>query len=542
MWVRDPSSWKIVAQEGSSLREARMRRQEGFSLIEVLVSIVMLALVAGGLAAGMVAASRQIGGSRVDNAASNVAQGTLDRISASNYDDLGLPAGNPPGTLTPTTTVTRGSVSYRVDTTVTYEDDQAGGQPRLYANYKRVTVTVTPLKGINPVPTTSTKLFSPPSAGAVRDKATAIVSVQDSLLGTPIQGASVLVDGSTSSPRTDFTDATGKAVFGLLEPATSGPPLDFYHFTVTKTDYVTHADSVGLKLHLTAGQTGSPVIKMFKPAKIIVNLTDRSTGTPITEFSTVTVKTPDPGSLTEAKQGTASPVVFTTVGGDPIEPRSAPFIVTAASDCYGTATQSSPVPVGYPGNTDQIFNFTFDPKPHGNLTVQIVDNGTGSPIAGASVQVSGGGPNIAPRLRTTGGAGTTSYCLEPSGALKYLVSVTAPNYNGGAAFQSITVGGTPTLQIRISKPVGATCTIILDAHQSGLLVRLRHVAAPGIPAYDSVQPTDGTGKQTFVGLTPANNYYASYNAGFSGGGDPTWSSPELLVGCTSGTTKNYTVK
>ncbi len=514
-----------------------MRRQEGFSLVEVLVSIVMLALVAGGLAAGMVAANRQIGGARTDNAASTVAQETLDKIAIMEYGDVGLlGGGNPPGTLPPTATLVRGSVNYRVDTNVTYEDDAAGGQPQSFANYKRVTVTVTP-QTPNPSPTTVVKLFAPPSAGAVRDKATAIVEVQDSFLAVPIPGASVLVNGSTSPPRTDVTNASGKAFFGLLEPSAPSGPLYDYYFAATKNGYVTHATSVGLKLHLAANQTGSPIIKMFKPAKIIVNATDRATGLPITEFTSVTVKTPNPGSLTEVKQGNFSPYVFTSVAGDPIEPRPSPFEVTVAADCYGSSMQSSPVPVGYPSNTDQIFNFQFDLKPHGNLNVQVVNNSTGAVIPGATVQISGGGPNIAPRARTTDAGGTASYCLEPSGGVRYVVSVTAPNFGAGAALQTITVGNTSTLQVRLA-PAGTSCIIVLTARPSGTIVRLQRLS----PAFEAIQPTDGTGNQTFPGLAPATDYKASFAVGFDAGGQPIAFSSPLTVSCVAGATRTYVLR
>ncbi len=518
-----------------------MRRQEGFSYIEILVSIVMLALVAGGLAAGMVAANRQVGGARVETGAATLAQETLDNISKLDYDKIGNTGASPsvPGDLPPTVSPMprRGKVDFKVDIDVRYKDDRAGGQPRLYANYKEVTVTVTP-QVPTPTSTTVSKFFSPASAGAVRDKGTAVVTVLDSLTNDPIEGVSILVNGSTSAPRSDLTDALGQVAFGLLEPSHPNPanPLYEYRFTPTKTGYAVDPTTSNVKAHLGAGQTASPVIKMFKPATIRVNLLDRATNSPITEFSTVSVKTPDPGSLTEVLSLTSGVYVFTAIAGKAIEPRSAPFLITASADCYGSATRSSAIPVGYPSVTEQTFNILYDEQAHGTLNVQVVNNTTGVPISGATVQVSGGDLNIAPRSRATAAGGTVSYCLEPSGVVRYVVSAAATGYGAGAALSVVRTGITTTLQIRLV-PIANACSIVLNAGQSGRLVRLQ--ATTG--TYESVQLTNGTGKQTFAGLA-AGTYLASIATATAGDGSPVFSpSPGRSVNCVAGQTREYPV-
>jgi type II secretory pathway pseudopilin PulG len=518
-----------------------MRRQAGFSYIEILVSIVMLALVAGGLAAGMVAANRQVGGARVENSATTVAQETLDNISKLDYDKIGNTGASPPvpGDLPPEVSPMprRGKVDYKVAIDVRYKDDKAGGQPRLYANYKEVTITVTP-QVVGATPTVVSKFFSPASAGAVRDKGTAVITVLDSLTSDPIDNASVLVNGSTSAPRSDFTDALGVVAFGLLEPSHANPlnPLYEYRFTPSKSGYAVHPTTNNVKAHLGAGQTATPVIKMFKPATIRVNLLDRATNLPINEFSTVSVKTPDPGSLTETVSQTNGVYVFTQIVGKPIEPRSAPFLITASVDCYGTTTRSSPIPIGYPGTTDQTFNIPFDAQAHGNLNLQVVNNTTGVPISGATVQVSGGTQNIAPRTRTTSAGGTVSYCLEPSGTIRYVVSATATGFGAGAALTAVTTGNTTTLQIRLV-PITNSCTIVLNAGASGRLVRLQAV----VGTYEAVQLTDGTGRQTFAGLA-AGNYRGYVATGTAGDGSPVFSPPAgKLVACVANQSREYPV-
>jgi prepilin-type N-terminal cleavage/methylation domain-containing protein len=131
-------------RQGGRVTHPRRSRQAGFSYIEVLVGIMLLAIVAGGIVQGLAATSSALGTSRVETTATKLATAALDRAHRMAYEDVGLVGGSPPGKIPATTTQTVNNVTFTVATDVEYIDDPALGQPQTYVNYKRVTVTVTP--------------------------------------------------------------------------------------------------------------------------------------------------------------------------------------------------------------------------------------------------------------------------------------------------------------------------------------------------------------------------------------------------------------
>ena len=109
------------------------------------------------------------------------------------------------------------------------------------------------------------------------------MTVIDALTDQPVAGAPVTADLSTSPTQTRSTGADGKVVFAGLEPSaiSATDPKYKYRLTVGLTDpWVTHPDSVPAlaQQHLTASQTWTTTLKVFKRATIQVNLRDAATG------------------------------------------------------------------------------------------------------------------------------------------------------------------------------------------------------------------------------------------------------------------------
>ena len=102
-------------------------RQAGFSYIEILVGILILAIVAGGIAQGLAATSMSLGTSKVDTTAVKLATSELDRAHRMDYEDVGLSGGSPPGTLLATSNTVVGTTTYKIDRDVVYVDDPALG-------------------------------------------------------------------------------------------------------------------------------------------------------------------------------------------------------------------------------------------------------------------------------------------------------------------------------------------------------------------------------------------------------------------------------
>ncbi len=90
-------------------------RQAGFSYIEILVGILILSIVAGGIAQGLATTSASLGTSKVDQTAVKLATSELDKTHRMDYEDVGLSGGSPPGLLAATSTTTVGTTTYKID-------------------------------------------------------------------------------------------------------------------------------------------------------------------------------------------------------------------------------------------------------------------------------------------------------------------------------------------------------------------------------------------------------------------------------------------
>ena len=73
----------------------RRSREAGFSYIEILVGIVILAIIAGGIAQGLAQTSAALGTSKVETTANKLASAELDRAHRMSYDDVGVVGGEP---------------------------------------------------------------------------------------------------------------------------------------------------------------------------------------------------------------------------------------------------------------------------------------------------------------------------------------------------------------------------------------------------------------------------------------------------------------
>lgn len=511
-------------------------RGAGFSYIEVLVGIVILAIVAGGIAQGLAQTSHALGTSKLETTANKLASAVLDRAHRMPYADLGTVGGSPPGVLPASQTQTVAGVNYQLTTDVQYVDDPALGQPQTYVNYKKVTVTVQP-QGSGTRAYTQTTIVAPPAIGAIAGKATIVARVIDAMTDQPVAGAPVTVDGSTSPAQTRSTAADGTVVFAGLEPSAISPSDPKYKYRVTvglQAPWVTHPDDVPTEMHLAASQSVSPTIRVFKQATIIANVTDAATGQPVTERTQVQVTTPSPNSLSDSLIGNTGSFTFTSITGKPIMPSASNFTVAVQADCYRDASAAKPVPSGYPANTTETFSFPMSRVPSGYLDVTVRSTASGNPLlANAQVQVSGGDAKLAPRVRNTDASGTVRFCLDPSGSSSYVVSAAKPGYGAGSVLADVAVNGTTPVTLYLP-PASSTGAIRLVASASGKLVRLRAV----VGTYDASQYTNTGAFADFTGLA-AGNYIAYIATGFSGG-TPVWSSGKNIQAIANQTT-SYTV-
>jgi prepilin-type N-terminal cleavage/methylation domain-containing protein len=419
--------------------------QRGFTLIEVLVGAVVLTVVSVGIVTGLSSASGMLARSEADSQADKVAASALENVDLLDYSSVGTPGGNPAGTLTPSTTKTVAGVQYRIDTTVRYVDDQTLGQAQTYADYKRVTVTATPLSGSGKAVSVST-IVAPPSFGTVNGKSTVAPTVTDLFDGTAIAGATVTVTDSVSSYG-DTTDASGNAVIPALPPnptSTSSPQYN-YVLSAAYSGYIANPSAATMSQHLAAGQVWRPTISLVKPATLDITLHDgTTTGPNVPEYSTVTVTTP--GGAQQTFSGTGGRFTVTAVNSAKLVPSSTQsYSVAVATDCHGTASTSTLklAPTGYPSNTVQSYDPALTQQQHGDLDVTVKTK-TGALATNASVTISGGGLT-APRTRPVDPTtAVAALCLPQTSARTYSVYATAPGASQSSTVTSPSVSMSPT--------------------------------------------------------------------------------------------------
>jgi type II secretory pathway pseudopilin PulG len=512
--------------------------QSGFSYIEILVGIVILALVAGGIGQGLSQTSGALGKAKTDTAAQKLAAAELDRVHRMPYEEVGITGGSPPGTLQAETTTSVGGIQYRINTDVEYVDDPAMGQPRTYVNYKKVTVVVTPQTRTGK-PYTGTTLVAPPAIGAIAGKSTIVATVVDARTDQPVGNAPVTADLSTSPTQTRATGADGKVVFAGLEPSavSSSDPKYKYRLTVNlPAPWATTPDSAPdqAQQHLAPSQTWTTTLKVFKAATIIVHLRNAQTNQPVTEFAQVQVTTPGPDVLSEVQEGTAGSFTFTQIGERPIQPSASNFTVTAGADCYQLVSVQRPVPANYPTNTTEVFTLNMQPVACGTLDVTVRSTASGNPvIPGAQVQVSGGQASLPATVRDTDANGFARFKIPPSGTVDYVVSAARAGFGAGSILAVVQQNQTTPLTMYLV-PSSNTGTIRLTTSTSNKLVRLQAL----VGTYDASQTTNSLRRADFTGLA-AGTYRAYIATGFSGG-QPIWNSGKNVT-ATAGQTSSYSV-
>lgn len=181
--------------------------QSGITVIEVLVSAVVVALLSVGVLAGLDGSQGIANTSRLRSVASNLAQGDQERLRGLRASELS----NERGTRTKTLRNVRFTIESRADWV-----SDSGTTPLCSgtrADYLRITSTVTwPGMGVRAVDVTS--LVTPPT-GSFGDEGALGVQIGDRD-GTGVAGLSVSLTGPETMSGT--TDPQGCVFFGYLQP------------------------------------------------------------------------------------------------------------------------------------------------------------------------------------------------------------------------------------------------------------------------------------------------------------------------------------
>ncbi|MBU0618837.1 type II secretion system GspH family protein [Patescibacteria group bacterium] len=121
------------------------RRQAGQTLIEIIITIGLLAILFHAVFTLITASFRLLGDSRARLTARHIAQAKIEEIRNLPFDDVGTVGGIPPGIITQSETAMRNGLNYVSRTSVIYIDDEfdkLAPVDLLPIDYKRVRVEV----------------------------------------------------------------------------------------------------------------------------------------------------------------------------------------------------------------------------------------------------------------------------------------------------------------------------------------------------------------------------------------------------------------
>lgn len=246
---------------------ARLRRDEsGTTIVEVLASAVVLAMVSIGVLSGIDSSQNLSNKSRLRSVAASLAQADQERLR-------GLRAKELSNRNETTTRVVRGA-NFTIKSTSAWVSDGTGQAPcGGRADYMRVKSSVgwDGMDGLQPIEVTS--LVAPPT-GSFGSEGAIAASITDRA-GVGVANQSVTITGPRNM--TDTTDSQGCAFFGYISPGS-------YQLTFSKAGYVDASgrQDISETLTVAAEQTVPAAFLYDRPGSLTVNFqTKRGAAAPI---------------------------------------------------------------------------------------------------------------------------------------------------------------------------------------------------------------------------------------------------------------------
>jgi type II secretory pathway pseudopilin PulG len=470
---------------GTTRIARRLRQQGGFTLIEVLLAGVMLAIISAPIGAILSQGAVIARIARERTGADQLAQTQIESLRSIPYTQVGIVNGNPSGSLAASTSTTLPSgEAVTVSWQITWVNDKVPENPyQTNADYKKVVLTIK-RNSDNQLLTQKTTFVAaasaPPSAGTtwVQIKRT----LQDVVTLSPLVGASVNVTGGPKSVnRTDTTDASGTVLFPALDSVIAGTPA--YTVTPTFSGYSVFPDDMAPVVQTTVpstpGLNSIATIRMYKGTSLTVNV-QTSAGAAFTGGATVSLDSSRCGVQTQTIPSGQSSVTFTqcnpwgttlvplppNVSG--LTPADSTYYVTAWSTSGTTGNWSTgtaiAVPSSYPTTLTQSVNVkfvstTFTTTNSQQKSVKVTVTKGGVADTNARVELTGSPTGISPGIAlfgTTNGSGQVTFASVP-----VITGVGTTTFTISANDQGV-AKGTATVALNSSTTSPASVTVAIS--------------------------------------------------------------------------------
>ncbi len=376
--------------------------QRGFSLLEVLIGIALLAFLSIELYASYVKIVEVIEATRLKLAASALANEQIEIARNLSYSSVGILGGVPAGLLTHVQTLNRGGIDFTATTTVRNIDDPFDGtigsttkNDLAPADYKLIAVEIgCALCKSFFVPLTLTSTVAPRNLESASTNGALFIKVFDAT-GAPVSGAAVHIENSPAGIIIDdVTDAGGE-----LQIVDTPPGAGVYAITVSKAGYSSEQT-------YPPGGFDNPNPVKPNPTVATQSLTQASFA--IDKVSTVNVtSTTNTCSAVGAIDFTLTGTRLIGTSPDIVKYSSAKvtsaggtltisnlewdtYRLTPTDSAYDLAGSIPALPLILNPNTTLDLKLIVVPKNQKSLLVTVKDASTGLPISDATVNISQG--------------------------------------------------------------------------------------------------------------------------------------------------------
>jgi len=436
-----PRSRRPTIDRGRGGAGYRVHHEAGFTVIEALVAVTILLVAVMLSIQPIMSAIGRLDDSRAVSVSQHLAQAEIETIRSLDYEDIGIPGYTPSGILESEKSVEVEGRAFTIETRVTYEGsvtglnviDQGGdGVPGAWdpgVDYKVAVVTVTAADH-DERPVMMETIVAPPNIGAHEGIANARVTLS---AHEPFQTAEQVLPQLRlhADPAAPISSGSREAV--QVFPAI--PPADYVVEFGIPDGWLFHPEDIasGLdQITVTAGTLAETSLRVYKPARLLLTVTNASTGAPIPDARLSLTHVPT-GQLTSYAPGEyivdglipdAYDIVVTATGYEPFAAASvnvpedypdpdhelAVALVPPPPPTTTTTTTTTTIP-GETTTTTQA-STTTTTTPGGTLvavTVTVRDN-TGRRIHGATVEIPH--PSRGLLIATTGSNGVAYFDLE----------------------------------------------------------------------------------------------------------------------------------
>lgn len=376
----------------------------GFTLIEVVVAMAVFALFAVGIYSAIQVALKAVYQSRTRTVETALLEEVLETARNVSYGDVGIVGGIPVGVLPHVQTIVRNGVSFTITTTVRNIDDAYDGtiggavNDTSPADYKLVQVEVLCSSCGQQKALVGSAIVAPKNLEGASNNGALFLHVFDAN-GISVPGALVHVVNTAVTPNIVVDDTTdNQGMLKLIDVPTSTLG---YQITVTKsgfsTDFTTSSSA-------TNPHPSKPPANVVSQAITDLSFAiDRAASVAVTGLSPACTAVPNTlFNFWGDKLIGSNPAVYkfkqkvSTDGAglysfSPIEWDT--YHVSSSSTAYDLAGTIPLFPLTIvPGSSNPV-SLILRPHTAHSLLVRVPDAGTGLPLSGATVTLSGTGFN-----------------------------------------------------------------------------------------------------------------------------------------------------